>query len=130
MQIIPIIMDLENMNCCGIREASGLQDTPIKNCIYAVARLRFGYEQEQFGFVIFSEEASYRKGSKLKAYIKKHKLGTVVQSPIEVNPNTSNRLRVYIYTIHQDNLQKWWLKNGDDVDMEDCDDDDSNMWDD
>ena len=124
-------MNLDSMNCCGLREASGLQDTPIKDCIYEVARSRFGYEYEKFGFVIFSEKAECRRGSKLKAYIKKHKLGTVVQSPIEVNPNTSNRLRVYIYTIHQDNLLKWWNKNGNSSDMDDDDDDDdSDIWDD
>ena len=124
-------MNLDSMNCCGLREASGLQDTPIEECIYEVARSRFGYEGEKFGFIIFSEEASYRRGSTLKAYIKKHELGTVVQSPVEVNPNTGNRLRIYIYTIHQVNLLKWWNKNGNSSDMDDDDDDDdSDIWDD
>ena len=52
----------------------------------------------------------------LKAYIKKHHLGEVVESTARINRrhHPEHQVKAYIYTPHSGNLKKWWKKHGGD----------------
>jgi hypothetical protein len=49
-------------------------------------------------------------GPNLAKFIKKNKLGAVVESPIQVNRvnHPTHKVRVYVWTPNAKNLQKWW----------------------
>ena len=47
-------------------------------------------------------------GVRLATYITKHKLGSVVQSETAKNPNTSNPITVFVWTLNAKNLRTWW----------------------
>lgn len=68
-----------------------------------------------FGHFIFSDIVKNRtgNGSRLAAFLRKIDVGTVVESPITVNPNSGNRIRVWIFTPHRMNLFNWVRANQD-----------------
>ena len=61
-----------------------------------------------FIHVIFSENLKNGYGAKLAAYIEKQHLGYVVSTKTRANPNTSNPITAYIWTLNRAGLAKWW----------------------
>lgn len=65
-------------------------------------------------FVVFSHNIDgevpsplYDVGEIHANYIEKNGIGKVTRGPIEINPNSGNRIRVYIVTIDVDALAKF-----------------------
>jgi len=103
-------MQLDHLNCCGIREISGL-------CGYSTGAAAFKAYLRQtlrcglthFRYVIFSqanrdEDAGSREeyGENFAAYLRDHKLGDVIETGEYVNPNSGNLLKVWIWTVDHD----------------------------
>ena len=43
--------------------------------------------------------------------IKKHKLGNVIQTEKKHNPNSGNKIRVYLWTVDKKALSKWFKRH-------------------
>lgn len=123
--------------CCGVRELGEINfykdpaeviATMAGDCLsYRAGRYTARGEWQQgpqvfeaaFAHVIFTgvtkcidkghnrgREDNY--GLKLSKWIEKQKLGTVVASPSRVNPNTGNKVTVWIWTVNKVNLIRYF----------------------
>lgn len=52
-------------------------------------------------------------GDKLAHYIRENNLGTVTVSEENLNPNSGNRLKIFIWTFNWTDLKAWYEKNAD-----------------
>lgn len=103
------------IGCCGIREIDGLQYTTsekkaIQEFLHRTKRNRY------FRFVIFSQaDGAWARvpnyGVKFAAFIETNKLGTLTMSNTAVNPNTGNKVTVWIWSVDWDALKKWAKEN-------------------
>lgn len=59
-------------------------------------------------FYIFTDKGYLSKGASLRNYIRWHKLGTVTETPSRKNPNSSNRLTVWIWAYDERAFTEWW----------------------
>lgn len=55
------------------------------------------------------KEADYAR--KFHAYIKRHRLGSVVRSKTAISTRHGNNITVYVWTLDKPALTKWWAKN-------------------
>ena len=106
------IIYIQGMDCCGIKEISGLSYA--KNsaeAMYSFMNNSYDWNQ-RFRYVIFSQaktNATY--GKKFAAFIRKHKLGsTVVTRGEHRNPNSGNVLKIWIWTINWFAVKTWYKK--------------------
>jgi hypothetical protein len=106
------MIDMKSLECCGIKELIDIDDyrTEPEQIIEDVCEEYYIHEH-RCAFYIFSDIQDKVAGKNLRKYILKNKLGTITMSPIRVNPNSDNSLRVYIWTISRANLRKYWYKN-------------------
>lgn len=103
---------------CGISELFDLENSPSSTLTHAFTMSYWPYgspeEKEiiglDFAFVIFSDTVQRGYGSKLAAFIKSHKLGTIIPSQIKTNPNTKNKIRMWIWQINPTALERWLKK--------------------
>lgn len=56
---------------------------------------------------IFSGVKDEKYAQRFAAYIKRHKLGKVIKAPERVNPNSENKLCVYMWVFDQRAIAKW-----------------------
>lgn len=123
--------NIRETHCCGLGDMDGLQyhddmgddeynagllPSP-EDCVMSAwyERLAFvTFAQATFRTSLLdSDEAiafykvANRQGWKLAAYIRKHKLGTIVGGRKAVNPNSGNDLRVWLWTINRPALERW-----------------------
>lgn len=102
------ITSAEQMNCCGISEIDDLGAA--RNAAEAMYSILDEWNIARF--VIFSQAGKTAKyGVNFARYIKKHKLGTVIETPgWKVNPNSNNLLKVWIWTIDTKACEKWYQR--------------------
>lgn len=110
------IMDVSQVpHCCGIRELGGVSrhlGYP-RGAMLAFALRCYGWgfdgsENARFRHVIFAQarqDSSY--GFDLAKLIGEKLLGTVVDTPFQVNPNSGNELKVWLWTVDHDAVKKW-----------------------
>ena len=120
-------MILKVQSCCGMREVHDLRLYPnpaeaIKefgkhtygedhSLPYTQARRHdwrnaYRYANRRFRYAIFTQatkRATY--GKTLAAYIKKYKLGEVITTGFNINPNTRRSVGVWIWTVDHDALK-------------------------
>lgn len=102
-------------SCCGVREFDCVDDydDPLQ------LLLRFCVEENvdgnflNYAFVVFTDRVNSKRGQKLANYIVKNNLGRIVESRAKINPNTSNKIKVWIWDIDNINLKRWYKKNED-----------------
>ena len=113
---------LNDLDCCGVRELSGIRDhrTPEKTLRDAFE----GYEGElddgkkclnlNFCHIIFTDVVGYRPtyGDFLAQYIEANGLGVVTFSVVRKNPNTGNQLRVWVWSLPRTEgvITKWYYE--------------------
>ena len=75
--------------------------------------------QPKAAFVVFSHTIDNKEPSPLydigeihANYIEKNGIGKVTRGPIEMNPNSGNKIRIYIVTIDVEALKKFGAKKG------------------
>lgn len=73
----------------------------------------------KFRFATFSEAippgrdeaaAQLTYGRRFAAFIQENDLGSLVETPREVNPNSGSSLKVWVWGINHENLTKWYAK--------------------
>lgn len=93
-------VEVDDTNCCGIKEINGLGD-PIEN---VVSVYEYG---TRFGAVLITDKVSTGKGKTTVDFIRRYKLGKVVSTPEFKNPNTGNVIRAWIWLIDRPKLNKF-----------------------
>ena len=121
------LMDVRSMMCCGVAEVDGISDyaQPADAMRDIVCDERWDPATEKDVYVldipevahIIFTQASRRTakvgyGYQLARYIKRHGLGTVVVSQPAKNPNTSNQVHVFIWTLDEAGITQWAKKQG------------------
>lgn len=109
----------DGFNCCGIAEIDGIiGETPqdvVRHVCYTL--LELGGESDcpvavrRTPILIFSDITNFKDGNTLMTFIRKHKLGVVATSRSRINPGSSNRLKVYVWTVNDRNLIAYAKKN-------------------
>jgi len=100
-------MTLEKLSCCGIAEYDGLLNDPEEN-LRRICSDRFSYENG--AYIVFSDIRACTRGKSLVKLIKKHKLGTIISPRARVNPNSGNKLKMWIWSPNDRLLKKWYNK--------------------
>lgn len=81
----------------------------------AVGAIRSAFEQSTprlISQVVFSDVVGKASaGTALAKHILDKNLGTITASRIKVNPNTGNRIRVWVWELNVPNLEKWLNKH-------------------
>lgn len=120
--------EVERLTCCGILEISGLQD----DSLHTVLSFRDAEEanDNRYAFAIFSDivVGDRKRGENLARYIRKHKLGKVRSSSAKRNLNTSSTIKMWIWEVNHDALDRFFAKFDIDWDGYGKDDDDD-IWD-
>jgi len=101
---------LYSLQCCAIREISGIENYTPKETVKQVAK-EYCCSDEKSAFLLFTFYANRKKGDNLKKFIEKNKLGTVTKSRAKKNPNSGNNINIFIWSIGRINFKKWALKN-------------------
>lgn len=98
----------DELSCCGVNEIENIANNinnPEQTIIDVCAET---YQNGKRGaFLIFTDNKQRTAGKKLAIYITKNKLGTVIKSPISINPNSKNKLQIFIWTINKRNLKRF-----------------------
>lgn len=84
---------------CGIREIDGLEDMWDADTIIA------NVSDIDTAFVLFSTTSSH--GDELRDYVRRFKLGKVVETDWVKNPNSGNEIRAYLWQVNQDAVRKY-----------------------
>lgn len=121
--------ELGKVNCCGIREISGLvyfKGKPEVAMLAVCNRMLpepildntkpyeylLHFNSMRFKYCIFSQAGRrdrYTYGERFKEFIEKMDFGTVIQTENgNVNPNSGNELVVYLWTINREPLIVWF----------------------
>lgn len=105
--------------CCGIRELHGLSQYVDRRRVFDAQKAlkdftkmvyypdHLGRWRDRWRFAIFAENRSYTYGREFMAFIKELGLGDVVESQRDVNPNSSNQLKVYLWTVNHEAVKAW-----------------------
>lgn len=115
---------INNTSCCGLDEIANIYDElPIESLLRACE------EDMDTPFYFFTGTPSEKGVEALKEYIIKNKLGSVLETKRRVNPNSGNRLKVYVWEVNRRSLAKWYKTNKVKLDdYEDNDDDADYIW--
>ena len=96
---------------CGVKQLFGLAAQP-KVTVKQVFRVMNGYgswaHPGNWAHLVFSDVVCSRgrsSGSKLAAFIEKHKLGDIVMSKCETNPNSGRPIAVWVWTSDMDAIR-------------------------
>ena len=89
--------------CCGIAELANIYDDESPE----LSILGVDGPDDQ-GIIIFSDtnETRYKYGLALARYIRKHNLGSVTGKTPTINPNTSNKVKVWMWSTNRTNLKR------------------------
>lgn len=107
---------------CGIICAHHLPQQPSSKTLFAVlTALYHKANPRPAAFVLFSdtvqEDGTQSRGQQLAAKIQEifghpvgphHAYGNLIESPIEVNPRTGNRIQVWLWHLNHDVLRKYY----------------------
>lgn len=93
--------------CCGVREFDGLDggsEATVKEVVTYLDR------DDSWRFLVFTDITADGYGSRLSSYVKKHKLGNIVCSRSAINPNTDNRIKVWVWELNHRAVKAWGAK--------------------
>lgn len=107
-------VETKSTECCGFREIYNITTESNPEMVLAsVVEEDNWLSNPRCSFYFFTDSSAekYKYGKKLKEYIEKHKLGTVHETLGKNNPNSSNRVRAYIWTINHTAFTRWAKEN-------------------
>lgn len=108
-------MEIDNyINCCGIREISGLSHHKTPECalrsfgeIYGRDSI-YGVSRDRFRYALFSQAGRSKYGERFKNFILENKLGDVIETVgRHINPNSGHVLKAYIWTINHEAVKAY-----------------------
>lgn len=117
--------------CCGVREIDGLESaiihkkrSPERVLLEWVEDYNDGLDLNNdffigdnnplnssdggFKFVIFSGVTERKAAQAFADYLKSAKLGKVMRTRSAVNPNTGNKIQLFVWEINHPRLLKWY----------------------
>jgi hypothetical protein len=95
---------------CGVRVCVEMSGTP--QCKMCQVAYRLSDKSSFFpAHFLFSDIVDKEGGTAFANYIRRNKLGKVVQSPIAINPNSNHKIRVWIFTPDKKAIRKWYKKH-------------------
>lgn len=106
-------MYARGLDCCGIWELTDVESAgDIIGEFHEFILEKMCPEGEYNGpaFILFSTTQGSKDGKKLMDYINKEELGVVTKRGPRVNPNTGNRLTVFIWGIDRNNIKRYYKK--------------------
>jgi len=102
---------------CGVVQLHSFdQHTTPEKFLFDSLDDNFGGE---FAFAIFSDVLKPKRklsGTKFAKYIKDSGLGTVVETKIKINPNSGNKIRVWVWEVDRAKLDAWYEARSTDKD--------------
>lgn len=116
-------MHLIGMNCCGVREIALLREirnpesamkeflrqiAPEPYYCYAGEGMR---RRDKFRYVIFTATKTGKYGTRFAKLIEDEKLGTLISTDYNKNPNTGHLVKVWVWTVDHEALKAWKAKN-------------------
>lgn len=128
-------LSIEHLRCCGGRELHGIShyynmrgvvDEAWADCYHAPEAIKV-YDYDKGAYVDGMSKASFLcpsfylftqasndddddlngYGDRLKEFIEKSNLGTVIVSPANRNDNSGNMVEAFIWTVDRDNFKAW-----------------------
>lgn len=103
---------------CGVRQGYEIAYDPLDSA-FEIGMANYGEPTKlvldyvvapYFAMLLFSDIANDR-GERLAKFLLDEKLGVVVESPIAENPNTSNKIKTWIFLPNHSYFKKWlWRK--------------------
>jgi hypothetical protein len=94
-----IDIDIESCECCGVKELNGISDYSSKEVVKFVKGYRYDNDVHP-PFYLFTGITDKRYAQRLANYIKRNKLGRVVQTQSKVNPNSNNHITAYLWQVN------------------------------
>lgn len=91
-------------NCCGVRELYNLGG-PSRDIIKQVCEAINGTLNA--AFYMFADNTESTNGTKLAAYITKHKLGKLIKTPAVFNPQSQHMLEVWLWELDQEAINDY-----------------------
>lgn len=110
--MITDLMVNTDMCCCGVNELSGIIHEDPFDILCDVGVQRFD-EGKECAFYIFTDIDTQKYGAALAKYITDNELGQIAASKSKINPNSDNRLRVWVWSVSDRAFHRWWRKNRD-----------------
>jgi hypothetical protein len=92
---------------CGVSELSQLDEDPDSDLASSMDDIL----NEGSPFYLFSDTVDRNRGERLRTYILKHHLGSVLRSRVKTNPNSGNDIRVFIWTVDYKKFKSWAIKH-------------------
>lgn len=102
----------DELDCCGINEIRSISDNRNNPEQTVIDVCKETYTEEKIGaFLLFTDINKREAGNNLAKYILKNDLGSIIKTPLAINPNSGNKLQAYIWTINKRNLKKFAKKH-------------------
>src|SRR5258706_10363193 len=115
-------VDRAEISCCGVREIAMLSahrdaEAAMKSFVEETSTVEDSWSsirtrRDKFRYAIFSGTKRSKSVDRFAAYITANKLGEVIETGWNKNPNSGNQLKVCVWTIDWDALKKWSEKDG------------------
>lgn len=106
--------ELKETSCCGLYEIDGLMWNSPKENLLDVCADKYDYSYggvTRQAFLMFTDAVGNKNGSKLASFIRKHGLGVIYETRPRTNPNSRNRIQVWVWGPDERALKSWWKKN-------------------
>lgn len=125
-------MNFQSVACCGVREISSLSTYPDpKEAMRMFGQGLFSKRvgevktSPMFRYAVFTQAQSQSTpicegkslidkgtgyGYRFANYIREHNLGDLIETPFNVNPNSNNNLKLWVWTINLETIKKHWEK--------------------
>lgn len=108
-------MDIsDEFNCCGLREITDLSShrEPEEAFLNLLRLLNNPYypRTRRWRHAVFTE-AKGNYGRKFATFLRQNHLGKVVCTPKEINPNSGNPLRAFVWTVDWPAVEAWEQAN-------------------
>lgn len=114
-------MNANSMRCCGVKELTELSGTrdpaaALMTMLNYLGRHEYGGPGSRTilhfpaAHIIFTGVTKTRSnyGERFANFIRENNLGEVIESVVKRNPNSGNPLKVWVWSIHRNNLEAWW----------------------
>lgn len=100
---------LNGTSCCGLNELANIQThtDPISVLMTVTPQVL----RQNRSFLIYSCNDQSKMGDELSALIKENGLGVVKHTRRKHNPNSGNKLRVYLWDVEAEALRNWYEVN-------------------
>ena len=116
-------MEILNLSCCGVKEIRGLSYSgSASEAFREFGKLTFQRTQldlqgnpqpapiDKFRYVLFSQagKPEYEYGTAFAEFLREHNLGTILETSFNLNPNSGNQLKVWLWTVDWGAVKAWF----------------------